>query len=102
MGEQDLGIGVILDDATLTLYELANACKVAPEWLVERVRDGILIKLDGDMASWRFTSAELVRAQRLLATEKTFDANAELAALVVDLIEELDTARRQLKAAGLL
>lgn len=98
---EHFAIGVILDDVSLTLNELANACKVEPTWIVERVQDGSLRKFDGHMASWRFTSAELVRAQRLIATEKAFDANAELAALVVDLIEELDTARRQLKAAGL-
>jgi chaperone modulatory protein CbpM len=100
MDEKSMETGVILDDVTLTVYELAHACKVEPDWIVERVQDGTLTTLDGQITSWRFTSAELVRAQRLFATQKTFDATAELAALVVDLIEELERAKRRLKAAG--
>jgi len=92
MVEQNLEIGVILDDVTLTLHELAIACKVEPTWIIERVQDGTLVNQDGHVTNWRFTSAELVRAKRLIATEKTFDANAE----------ELDRARRQLKAAGII
>jgi len=90
--------GVVLDDVALTLEELAAACNVDPQWIVARVEGDILKTQQGFVISaWRFTSAELVRARRLIATEKEFDANAELAALVVDLIEELDRAKRQLQ-----
>ncbi|MGH8767413.1 MAG: MerR family transcriptional regulator, partial [Burkholderiales bacterium] len=49
----------------------------------------------------RFVSADLARARRLAALERDFDANQELAALVVDLIEEVGRLRAQLRAAGL-
>ena len=42
----------------------------------------------------RFTSAQLLRARRLADIERTFEANEELAALVVDLIEEVERLRR--------
>jgi chaperone modulatory protein CbpM len=41
----------------------------------------------------RFTSVHLVRARRLAEIERTFEANDELAALVVDLIEEVERLR---------
>jgi chaperone modulatory protein CbpM len=41
----------------------------------------------------RFTSVQLLRARRLADIERTFDANDELAALVVDLIEEVERLR---------
>ncbi len=43
--------------------------------------------------TWRFTSVQLLRARRLADIERTFDANDELAALVVDLIEEVERLR---------
>jgi chaperone modulatory protein CbpM len=92
---------VVLDDesSTLTLEELAAACAVEPGWVVERVEAGFI----GDFAAvtrtrWRFASAELVRARRLVSLERDMDANPELAALVADLIEEVQTLRRRMRA----
>eukprot|EP01133_Synstelium_polycarpum_P006666 gene6667-7749_t len=48
------------------------------------------------LTAWRFTSLDLVRARRLREIESVFDANAELAALVVDLSEEVARLRRRL------
>jgi len=93
--------GVLLDEAALTLDELARACAVEPEWVVQRVRTGIL--LDGaavDMAGWRFTSIDLVRARRLRQVERDFDANDDVAALVVDLSEEIRRLRDKLRIAS--
>ena len=93
---------VPLDEAALTLDELARACAVDPGWVVHRVRTGIL--LGGTQAApeaWRFTSVDLVRARSLLRVERDFDANEDLAALVVDLTEEVRRLRNRLRAAGL-
>ena len=93
--------GVLLDEAALTLDELARACAVEPEWVVERVRTGIL--LDGappETTGWRFTSIDLVRARRLRQVERDFDANDDVAALVVDLSEEIRRLRNKLRAGS--
>ena len=91
---------VVLDDeaSALTLEELAAACAVEPHWVVERVEAGFI----GDHAAvvrtrWRFASAELMRARRLAALERDMDANPELAALVADLIEEVQALRKRLR-----
>src|ERR1700761_253682 len=93
--------GVLLDEAALTLDELARACAVEPDWVVQRVRTGIL--LDGappETSGWRFTSIDLVRARRLRQVERDFDANDDVAALVVDLSEEIRRLRDKLRAGS--
>ncbi|MRW88243.1 MerR family transcriptional regulator [Pseudoduganella sp. FT26W] len=104
MGPAILTAVVIDDDAALTLQELAQACAVEPDWVVARVRTGILLDDsadgDSDSAAWRFTSADLVRARRLCQIERAFDANDDVAALVVDLSEEIRRLRGKLSAAG--
>jgi chaperone modulatory protein CbpM len=47
----------------------------------------------------RLASTALIRARRLVNIERTFDANAEVSALVVDLLEEVSSLRNQLEAA---
>ncbi len=101
MAEDDILTGVVLDDVALTLEDLARACAVESQWIVERVEAGLLGSASLKSVEWRFVSADLVRARRLAALERDFDANQELAALVVDLIEEVGRLRGRLKAAGL-
>lgn len=93
--------GEVLDSAGLTLEELARACAVEPEWVVQRVRSGILLDDAADQpGAWRFGSVELVRARRLLRVEADFDAGDELAALVVDLCEEVRRLRARLQGGA--
>lgn len=90
-------IGELLDETTLTSEELALACCVEQQWVIERVEAGILKGNLTGHANWRFVSQDLARARRLISIERCFDADAELAALVADLIEELDQLKQQLR-----
>jgi chaperone modulatory protein CbpM len=83
----------LLDVSGLTLDELASACAVSCEWVEHHLREGLLsaTRIEGSV---RFTSIHLLRARRLRDIERMFDANEELAALVVDLIEEVERLRR--------
>jgi chaperone modulatory protein CbpM len=49
---------------------------------------------------WRFSSACLLRARRMHQIERDFDAVPELAALVADMLEEMDALRARLRHAG--
>lgn len=90
---------VLVDEAALTLDELARACAVDRGWIVQRVQTGILLGgTDAAPEAWRFTSVDLVRARRLLRVERDFEANDEVAALVVDLTEEVRRLRARLHA----
>jgi len=101
MAQHDVLTGVVLDEVALTLEDLARACAVEPQWIAERVEAGLLGGSSLKSVEWRFASADLARARRLAALERDFDANQELAALVADLIEEVERLRGRLKAAGL-
>jgi chaperone modulatory protein CbpM len=102
MTQDDILAGVLLDEVALSLDEMACACAVEPNWIVERVEAGLLGNVVvGQITRWQFTSAELARARRLIAVERDFDANPELAALVADLIEEVERLKGRLNAAGL-
>jgi chaperone modulatory protein CbpM len=94
--------GVLLDEAALTVDELARACAVDPGWVVHRVQTGILLSGAGSQPeAWRFTSVDLVRARALLRIERDFDTNEEAAALIVDLSDEIRRLKSRLRAAGL-
>jgi chaperone modulatory protein CbpM len=101
MQQDDILTGVVLDEVALTVEDLARACAVESQWVVERVEAGLLGSASVKSVELRFASADLARARRLAALERDFDANQELAALVVDLIEEVTRLRRRLRAAGL-
>lgn len=99
MAQSNVLCGVLLEEETLTVEELARACAVAPEWVVERVEAGVLGHVSIAAGEIRFASAQLVRARRLAFAERGFECNPEIAALVADLIEEVEQLRRELRAA---
>jgi chaperone modulatory protein CbpM len=101
MPQDDILTGVVLDEVALTVEDLARACAVEPQWVVERAEAGLLCSASVKSVEWRFVSADLARARRLAALERDFDANQELAALVADLVEEVARLRGRLRAAGL-
>jgi len=93
-------IGTLLEDACLTLDEFSRVCAVPPDWVIEHVREGLL-SVPGDVpVAWRFSSRDLRRAREILRLERDFDAVPELAALVADLLEELEDMRLRLRRAG--
>lgn len=99
MSKEDIVEAVLLEHQALTLDELARACAVEPEWVIRRVESGILLG-SGRVESLQFTSVDLGRARRLAQLERDFDADADLAALVVDLCDEVRRLRSRLGAAG--
>jgi chaperone modulatory protein CbpM len=82
---------LLIDHDGLSREELACACAVSVEWIERHVQGGLLHV--AETATMRFTSVQLLRARRLADIERTFEANEELAALVVDLIEEVERLR---------
>jgi len=95
----------------LTLDQLCSVCALERDWLVLRVREGLIPALGdedarsdhsrGDHATWRFTTAALSRVRRMRELERSYDAAPELAALVADMLEEMDALRARLRREGL-
>ena len=86
----------LLDARAYTAEELARACGVMPEWVIEHVEAGVL-QVDTARNEWRFDAVTLVRARRIRQLESNFDADLQLAALTADLIEEVTLLRRRLQ-----
>lgn len=93
--------GIVLEDACLTVEEVAYACAVSTDWIQRYVEEGLLPSRTGTLAEWRFSSRELRRVRHMHRIERDFEAVPELAALVADLLEELDSLRTRLRQAGL-
>lgn len=96
----------LLGDYSLTLQDLARACRMAPDWVSARVQEGILsitqvsgsdphVQVD-DHATWRFSCTTVLRARRIADLERQFDADPQLAAMTADLMEEVGALRREL------
>ena len=76
------------DEPLLTLEQLVVVCAVSGEWVRERVAEGLLPA--------RFDTLVVRRVRRMHALERDFEAAPELAALMADLLEELDALRARL------
>lgn len=100
MDEQDVLIGTLMEDCWLTLEQLAAACSVEPDWLIRHIDEGLFPGAVSIAGTWRFTSASLARARRMRELEVRFDAGPELAALMADLLEEMDELRARLRRGG--
>lgn len=101
MSNHDILTGDILDEVTLNIEQLAQACAVNTEWVIARVNAGLLTCSVIESNTWYFVSTDLARARKLASIERDFDANEEIAALVVDLMEEVERLRNKLKTAGI-
>lgn len=97
MREEDVLIASLLEDACLSLEQLAAACAVEPAWIIRHIEEGLFPPMRGAVEDWRFSAAVLLRARRVRALERDFDAVPELAALVADLLEEMDKLRRRVR-----
>jgi chaperone modulatory protein CbpM len=97
MTQREIAIGIALEEACLTLDQVAAACAVEAAWLARLVDEGYLPPTAGSAPEWRFGSAALRRARRMREIERAFDATPELAALVADMLEEMDELRAQLR-----
>ena len=95
----------MLDELELSVDELCRLAGVNPPWVQERVALGVLSVVSaegthgaqGATEHWRFNAIALRRVRSMARLERDFDAVPELAALVVDLEDEIAALRAQLQ-----
>lgn len=92
---------VIGDEGVLALEELARACGAEAAWIVELVAVGVLAPQGRETSDWRFRSADLTCARRVARLQRDFGATIEAAAVMIDLLDEIEQLRARLKQAGL-
>lgn len=90
--------GEILEEQIeMTLAELCRACDLTSEKIIELVEHGIVEPRGSQPSHWRFRGVSLRRVRRVQRLERDLGVNLEGAALVLDLLEELEQLRQKLR-----
>jgi len=100
MRDETIFDGCLMEETWLTLEQVAAACVVEPVWLIRHIDEGLFPHAESVAGVWRFSGASLQRARRMRQLERDFDAVPELAALMADLLEEMDALRARLQRIG--
>jgi len=93
-------IGQVIEEDSLTLGQLCRACGVNADWIIRLVEESIIEPQGEDIRLWRFSGASLVRARSALRLQRDLGVNLAGIALVLDLMEELESLRAQMKTLG--
>jgi chaperone modulatory protein CbpM len=89
---------VILEvDVELSLTQMCEACSVESEEVIKLVEEGVLEPLGSDTDRWRFPGISLQRARMALRLQQDLGVNVAGAALALDLLDELNKLRTDLK-----
>ena len=95
--------GLILDeDCNFSLDEISTACSVHTEYIVELVDEGIVepVEQQCEQQHWIFSGRSLLRARKARRLQRDLGINLAGAALVLDMMEEIEQLREQLKRLG--
>jgi chaperone modulatory protein CbpM len=95
---QALSGSIVEESALLTAKDLSRICAVDERHIRELVDEGVLTVIEIDAAEWRFSGAALRRTRLALRLERDLELNLAGVALALDLMEELERLRRELKA----
>jgi chaperone modulatory protein CbpM len=97
--------GTILDEqGVLTLTELSHACSVQTGYIIELVDEGLLtpdlLAEENEPQHWRFSGAQMRRARTAMRLQSDLGINLAGAALVLQLLDEIEHLRAEVKAMG--
>lgn len=84
-------------DEVRSLDELCQASNVEANWIAELVEHGVVQPIGGAVP-WRFTSVSIIRVAKAQRLERDLGLNVAGVAMVLDLIEEIDSLRARLMA----
>ena len=93
------GVTVELVDtaAQLTIDELSVACNVDPNWIAELVEHGVIEPIGQGRPDWKFASLTMFRIAKASRLERDLNLNLPSLAIVLDLLDEIDDLRLQLR-----
>jgi chaperone modulatory protein CbpM len=87
--------GIVLDDElSISMRELCRVCGVTAERIMDMVEEGVVDPRGASPREWHFSGKAVVRAQVALRLQRDLRVNLAGAALVLDLLEELEELRR--------
>ncbi|ANF80906.1 MerR family transcriptional regulator [Acinetobacter sp. NCu2D-2] len=95
-GSHGFSSSIIMDEHPLDLRHFAQACGQSPEWVLQLIEHGILPERSTDPYS-KFIVEDVTRAQRAYRLQRDFDASFSAVAMMLDLIDEVQELRREVR-----
>jgi chaperone modulatory protein CbpM len=97
-GPAERVVGSLLEDQTeVTLTELCRACAAQIDMIVELVEEGVLMPEGQAPEVWRFTGVHIHRAKVAVRLQRDLGVNLPGAALALQLMDEMEVLRAQLR-----
>jgi chaperone modulatory protein CbpM len=88
----------VIDESTwFSLSEACRLCRVDNQRIQEMIQEGVLSPTGSSAQEWRFGAQELKRIQVAVRLQRDLGVNLPGAALVLDLLEELEHLRNLTK-----
>jgi len=89
---------ILEEESSLTLAELCVTCHAPAELIIRMIDHGVISPSEGNSSrQWRFHSSTLVRADKALRLKRDLGLNLAGAALALELLDEIDELRQQLR-----
>ena len=93
--------GVIVEELTeLTLVDVSRACAVHVDCIVELVREGVISPTGREPHRWRFSGTHMRQATVALRLQRDLGVNPAGAALVLQLLDEIEALQARLRVLG--
>jgi chaperone modulatory protein CbpM len=91
---------VVEEGLRFTLADLCRACAAQPTFVVALVDEGLLQPSGSGPDDWQFEGAALARARTAWRLARDFELGLDAMALVLDLLDQIDTLERRLRRAS--
>lgn len=94
--------GTILEQQTeLSLDDVSRTCAVQAGFIIELIEEGVLAPIAGHAPdNWRFAGTQVRRVTVAWRLQRDLGVNLAGAALALQLLDEVETLRAQLKATA--
>jgi chaperone modulatory protein CbpM len=93
--------GVCIDhEQALDIETFAVACQSDVAYIHELLDEGLLAPL-ADQTPWRFGGQALARVRRIRRLQRDFEAPLASVAVMLELLDQIDELRAQLRRAGI-
>ena len=90
---------VLHEDLRLDVTQFAHACGTTVAYVEEMILEGVLPP-SGERPDIAFGAGQIVRVRRALRLQRDFDASLPSVAVMLDLLEEIERLRMQLRREG--
>lgn len=88
----------VLDESLqLSIGDMSRLCSIQRKVIIDMVQFGIVEPKGQGLNNWRFTGHDLVRVRQTLRLQNDLGINLPGAALVIDLLDELNQLRARIR-----